>query len=74
MDNTANINHTLSEIERLDKKDKIRLMSKIINLLKRDEKARPSALSITQLKGMGKEHWQNIDTEAYLASERDSWD
>ena len=74
MDNTVSINHILSEIERLDKKDKIRLMSRIINLLKRDERARSSALSITQLKGLGKEHWQKIDTEAYLSSERESWD
>jgi len=74
MDSTVNINHILSEIEKLDKKDKIHLMSMIINLLKRDEKEKASSSSITQLKGLGKELWQKIDTKAYIASERESWD
>lgn len=30
--------------------------------------------SITDLKGLGKEIWQGIDADQYVASERDSWD
>jgi len=74
MDSTVNINHILSEIEKLDKKEKIHLMSRIINLIKREEKHVTPASSITQLKGLGKELWQKIDTETYLDLERESWD
>ena len=74
MDSTVNINHILNEIEKLDKKDKIQLMSGIINLIKKEEKHKASSASITQLKGLGKELWQKTDTQAYLTSERESWD
>ena len=30
--------------------------------------------SIMELKGLGKEIWQGIDADEYVAKERDSWD
>ena len=36
------------------------------------EASRP--LSILELQGLGKEHWQGIDATAHLRRERDSWD
>jgi len=39
MDSTININQILNEIEKLDYNDKINIMSRIVNLLKREEKA-----------------------------------
>ncbi len=30
--------------------------------------------NITDLKGLGKEIWQGIDADEYVANERDSWD
>jgi plasmid stability protein len=30
-------------------------------------------LSILELRGLGKEHWQGIDATAYVQRERDSW-
>ena len=30
--------------------------------------------SITDLKGLGKEMWNGVDTEAHIAEERDAWD
>jgi len=30
--------------------------------------------SITELRGLGKEIWEGIDPDEYVAKERDSWD
>ena len=30
--------------------------------------------SITELKGLGKEIWKDVDADEYVAKERDSWD
>lgn len=30
--------------------------------------------SLLELEGLGKEAWQGIDTDKYIAEERDSWD
>lgn len=30
--------------------------------------------SLRDLRGLGKEHWQAIDSTAYLQQERDAWD
>ena len=34
----------------------------------------PQPLSILDLRGLGKEHWENVDEEAFIAGERRSWD
>jgi len=34
----------------------------------------PGAHSIMELKGLGKEIWQGIDADEYVAKECDSWD
>lgn len=34
---------------------------------------RPAALSILELKGLGKERWTGVDPAAHVATERDSW-
>ena len=73
MDSTVNIKQIINEIEKLDYNDKINLMSGIIKLLKREKKANKS-VSVTQLKGLGKNIWQKTDTDAYMSSERESWD
>lgn len=31
-------------------------------------------LSILELQGLGKEYWRNLDAEAHVRRERDSWD
>ena len=36
------------------------------------ETARP--LSVLELKGLGKEHWRDIETAKHVARERASWD
>lgn len=73
MDSTININQIVNEIEKLDYNDKINIMSRIVNLLKREDKSN-QAYSITRLKGLGKNVWQKTDIESYVATERESWD
>ncbi len=35
---------------------------------------RPKPLSILDLQGLGKEHWQGIDAATHVRQERGSWD
>lgn len=73
MERTININQIVNEIEKLDYNDKINVISRIINLLKREEKSH-QANSITRLKGLGKNVWQKTDIDTYVVLERESWD
>ncbi len=73
MDSTININHILNEIEKLDYNDKINIMSKIVNLLKKEDK-NSLEYPITRLNGLGKNVWQSTDVDSYIAKERESWD
>jgi plasmid stability protein len=34
----------------------------------------PKPLSILELKGLGKEHWQGVDAETHIERERAAWD
>lgn len=34
----------------------------------------PKQLSILDLKGLGKEHWRDVDAAEHIAQERDTWD
>jgi hypothetical protein len=72
METTININQIVNEIERLDYNDKINILARIVNLLKKEEKTNKS-LSVTRLKGLGKNVWQKADVNTYIATERDSW-
>ncbi|MGO9930405.1 MAG: FitA-like ribbon-helix-helix domain-containing protein [Steroidobacteraceae bacterium] len=36
--------------------------------------ASPKRLSILELKGLGKEHWRNLDAAEYVDKERATWD
>ncbi|MBW6492919.1 MAG: hypothetical protein K0B15_17180 [Lentimicrobium sp.] len=72
MNNSINIVQIVNQIEKLDYNSKINLLSRLVDLLKREGKAiQPS--SITSLKGLGKNVWQKIDTDLYLSEERGSW-
>lgn len=34
----------------------------------------PEPLSILELRGLGKEHWADVDAVAHVERERDAWD
>ena len=72
MNTSINIVQIVNQIEKLDYNSKINILSRLVNLLKREGKViQPS--SITSLKGLGKNVWQKIDTDLYLSEERGSW-
>ncbi len=74
MVNTNQINKILQEIKKLDAKQRTILQSKILALGKKETKQKSSAkLSVLELKGLGKELWNNVNVEKYIDSERNSW-
>lgn len=73
MESTLDINQIVNEIERLNYSDKINILSRIVNLLKKEDIAHQT-YPVTRLKGLGKNIWQKIDTDAYITGERVSWD
>jgi len=73
MDSTININQIVSEIEKLDYNDKINIITRIVNLLKQKESTHQT-ISITRLKGLGKNIWQSTNIGSYILSERETWD
>ena len=55
------------------KRDRRSVAKEVAHLLSEAlETSKP--LSILELRGLGKEHWQGIDAAAHVASERASWD
>jgi YesN/AraC family two-component response regulator len=82
MDNSKiKITRIVYEIEQLDYKDKINILSRIVNQLKREEKTHQQERAITQvtpeliqLKGLGKTEWRKTDVASFISTERESWD
>ena len=72
MNNSINIVQIVNQIEKLDYNSKINILSRLVDLLKREGKV-SQPYSITSLKGLGKNVWQKIDTDLYLSEERGSW-
>ncbi len=55
------------------KRDRRSVAQEVTHLLSEAlEAAKP--LSILELQGLGKEHWQSIDAAAHVQRERASWD
>ncbi len=68
----ATYEDALRVAEKLSKTDQRRLARK---LLRETEATAPKErVSIMELEGLGKEIWEGIDTDAYIKTERDSWD
>ena len=62
----------LSQVERLSPDDQLRLVEQLAGKLRRQMGA-SKVRKITELKGLGKDIWQEIDVEQYIDQERDSW-
>jgi hypothetical protein len=73
MAQTLNINQIVSQIELLDYNNKINILTKVVNMIKKNQSTLKSE-SITNLKGLGKDIWVINDTDTYLATERESWE
>jgi len=72
MNSSINIVQIVNQLEKLDYNSKINILSRLVDLLKREGKIIQSS-SITSLKGLGKNVWQKVDTDLYLSEERGSW-
>jgi hypothetical protein len=59
--------HARAEVERRS------VAQEVIYLLEHAAELR-EPLSILDLRGLGKEHWEGIDPVSHIAAERDSWD
>ena len=62
----------LDQVERLSPEDQLRLMERIAASLRRQMPACRTH-RITELKGLGKEIWKDIDVQTYIDEERESW-
>lgn len=69
---TATYHNILMQLKQLEMVDQLRLLEAIANLAQQQAVAR-ARRSIRELRGLGKEIWQNIDTQQYVDQERDSW-
>ena len=61
------------QISKLRDNDKKVLLSKLITEMSTPDKGQ-SKLNIYDLKGVGKEIWDDIDAQEYIDTERSSWE
>ena len=70
---TRTYDEILSRIQLLPPEDQLQLLADLALMLRNQVTAEPQH-SIMELKGLGKEVWQDIDVEKYIEEERNSWD
>jgi hypothetical protein len=70
---TADYELALQIAEKLSPEERVRLARELAEPREEDREPK-ERLSIMELKGLGKETWEGIDTDAYIKAERDSWD
>jgi len=70
---TAEYELALKIAEKLSPEERVRLARELAEPRERGTVPR-ERVSIMELKGLGKEIWEGIDTDAYIKAERDSWD
>jgi DNA-binding HxlR family transcriptional regulator len=65
-------NHLISEVKALELSDQLRLLEQIAFII-RHRSATENTRSILELKGKGKDIWNDINVKSYLDMERSSW-
>lgn len=68
----AKMRRIVRDIESLDHADKLDILSRLANMLKKEGSKKNH--SIADLKGLGKEVWAHQDVDTYIHEERESWD
>ena len=69
MAKTINLNQLLAEVKLLDDAAKLNLVERIIALIKTEQKPK-AKISITDLNGLGKEIWKNVDVNKYIDNKK----
>lgn len=62
-----------NQVRSLELHDQVRLLEELAAIVRYKVEAWPKH-SILELKGLGKEIWQDIDVEKYIEEERNSWE
>jgi hypothetical protein len=60
------------QIEALSADEQLRLLEDLASIVRQRAATQPKR-SILELKGLGKEIWQDIEAQEYVNQERDSW-
>ena len=68
----ANYIEILTLARSLTPEEQLRLINELLSLVRHQVVAKPKR-SILELRGLGKEVWNNIDAQEYVNQERDSW-
>jgi hypothetical protein len=66
-------NDVLRRVQRLSPDDQLRLLEDVASLVRRQVTTQARRRSILELRGLGKEIWQDIDAQDYIDQERASW-
>lgn len=70
---TPTYSDVLSRAQQLEPADQLRLAEELVARIRR-QLSSAGQRSIRELRGLGKEVWEEIDAQAYVDMERDSWD
>jgi hypothetical protein len=63
----------LRRIQRLSPDDQLRLLEDVASLVRREVTSQARRRSILELRGLGREIWQDVDAQDYINEERTSW-
>ncbi len=73
MESALNTNDIIGNIEKLNFNNKLDLLARLANIIKREQKV-STPIPLTKLQGLGRELWRKTDTDSYIKAERESWD
>jgi hypothetical protein len=63
----------LRRVQRLSPDDQLRLLEDVASLVRRKVTNQARRRSILELRGLGREIWQDMDAQDYIDQERASW-
>ncbi|MFN8530171.1 MAG: hypothetical protein U0670_16350 [Anaerolineae bacterium] len=68
------INEILQQAKTLSKQERSELAKLLIDTLADEGSTPPSARHLSELYGLGKEIWGDVDAQDYVNQQRDEWD
>ena len=74
MDATVTVEQVLDQSEPLSLSEQLRLIGLLVQRLRGQMQDADEPIDILSTLGVGAEVWQEIDTDAYIEQERQSWD
>jgi len=72
--NVKHINRIINDIQVLDQYARMEILEKLVHLIKSsDHLVTKKEHTLLDLRGLGKEIWETVDSNTYLEQERNSW-